>query len=81
MCDKRLTFFSKLTVCCLTPGAWLLRLGGRKWRIRSISWEVTASVLRWLSHTNPRASILTWWVGLDDTLEVMLHQIVWKHKN
>lgn len=57
---KLLTFFNRLIVCCLTPGDWLLRLGGRKWRMRSISCKVRTSVLRWLSHTKPKASILTY---------------------
>lgn len=57
---ESLTFFSRLTVCCRTPADWLLRLAGRKWRISSISCGVRTSVLRWLSHTSPKASILTW---------------------
>lgn len=53
------TFLNRLTVCCLTPGDWLFKLLGRKWRIRSISCVDKISVLRWLSHTNPRASTRT----------------------
>lgn len=54
-----LTFLNKLTICCLTPGDWLFKLLGRKWRISSISCVEKVSVLRWLSHTNPKASIRT----------------------
>ncbi len=54
------TFFNRLTVCCLIPGDWLFRFKGRKWRISSISCLDRVSVLRWLSHTKPRASIRTW---------------------
>lgn len=54
------TFFNRLTVCCLTPGDWLFRLKGKKWRISSISCLDSFSVLRWLSHSKPRASIRTW---------------------